>query len=154
MIRFENFLKRSLQDVFITSSRRLQNVLKTSWRYLENAFARRLEHVLKTSWRCLEHALAGRLEDVWKTSWRRLEDYHQDDYIGLDQDILKTSSSRRMFAGISFEDLTLELQIQFNLMTSLTCKFYFLSVFNRTELPEAIAQRCSIKKVFLEFSQN
>ena len=117
-----------------------------------------LQDVLNTSWRRLEDVLKTLLQDVLKTSWKRLEDvlktYHQDDYIGLDQDILKTSSSRRMFAGISFEDLTLELQIQFNLMTSLTCKFYFLSVFSRTELPEAIAQRCSVKKVFLEFSQN
>ena len=48
----------------------------------------RLEDVLNTSWRCLE--------DVLKTSWRRLEDvlktYSQDEYIGLHQDVLKTSS--------------------------------------------------------------
>ena len=60
-------------------------VLKTSWRCLEDVFARRLEDVLKTSWRRLG-----------KTSWKRLEDvlktYGQDEYIGLDQDVLKTSS--------------------------------------------------------------
>ena len=37
-----------------------------------------------------------RLEDVLKMSWRRFEDvlktYDQDEYIGLDQDVLKTSS--------------------------------------------------------------
>ena len=66
MIRLENVLKISLQDVLKMSWRRLQNVLKTSWRCLEDVFARRLEDVLKTSWR--------RLEDVLKTSWRRLED--------------------------------------------------------------------------------
>ena len=66
MVRLENVLKISLQDVLKMSWRRLQNVLKTSWRCLEDVFARRLEDVLKTSWR--------RLEDVLKTSWRRLED--------------------------------------------------------------------------------
>ena len=58
-------------------SRRLEDVLKTSWRFLEDLFARRLEDVLKRSWK--------RLEDVLKT-------YSQDEYTGLDQDVLKTSS--------------------------------------------------------------
>ena len=88
MIHLENVLKISLQDVLKMSWRRLQNVLKTSWRCLEDVFARRLEDVLKTSWRHLG-----------KTSWKRLEDvlktYDQDEYIVL----IKTSSSRRMFAG-------------------------------------------------------
>ena len=65
MIRLENVLKISLQDV-----------LKTSWRYLEDAFGRRLEDVLKTSWRRLEDvrprwiywSWPRRLEDVF---WRR-----------------------------------------------------------------------------------
>ena len=65
-------------------------VLQTSWRRLKDVlktFSRRLEDVLKTSWR--------RFENVLRTSWRRLEDllktYGQDEYIGLDQDVLKTS---------------------------------------------------------------
>ena len=62
MIRLQNILKASLQDV-----------LKTFWRRLE-------EDVLKTSWRCLEDVFARRLEDVFKT-------YGQDKYIGLDQDV-------------------------------------------------------------------
>ena len=74
MIRLQNILKASLQDVLKMSWRRF---CKTSWR--------RLENVLKTSW-----------QDVLKTSWKRLEDvlktYSQDEYIGLDQDVLKTSS--------------------------------------------------------------
>ena len=104
MIRLENVLKISFQDVLKTSSKRLQNVLKISWR--------RFEDVLRISWR--------RLQNVLKT-------YGQDEYIGLDQDVLKTSSedvrlrrtysswsrhledvfwrrktsSRRIFAGIS-----------------------------------------------------
>ena len=84
MIRFENVLKRSFQDVLKTF---LQDVLKKSWRCLEDVFVRRLEDVLKTFWRRLG-----------KTSWKRLEDvlktYDQEDYIGLDQDVLKTSWGR------------------------------------------------------------
>ena len=61
-----------------------QYVLKTCWR-----------HLCRTSWRCLEDFFAKRLEGVLKTSWRRLEDilktYDQDEYIGLDQDVMKTS---------------------------------------------------------------
>ena len=59
---------------------------------------RRLQNVLKTSWRCLEDVFARRLEDVLKT-------YDQDDYVGLDQDVLKTSSEdvwvRRIFSSWS-----------------------------------------------------
>ena len=92
MIHLENVLKISLQDVLKMSWRRLQNVLKTSWRCLEDVF--------KTSWRHFEDVLARRLEDVFKTPCRCLEDvfedalktYGQDEYIGLDQDLLKTSS--------------------------------------------------------------
>ena len=56
--------------------------MKTSWRYL-----------CKTSWRCLE--------DVLKT-------YGQDEYIGLDQDVLKTSSEdvrlRQAYSSSEDED--------------------------------------------------
>ena len=59
---------------------RLENALKMS--------SKRLEEVLKTFWR--------RLEVVLKTSKKRLEDvlktYGKDEYIDLDQDVLKTSS--------------------------------------------------------------
>ena len=66
MIRFENVLKRSLQDLLKTSSKRLENVLKTS---------------------------SKRLEDVLKTPRRRLlKMYELGEYIRLDQDVLKTSS--------------------------------------------------------------
>ena len=77
MIRLENFLKTSSQDVMMTS-----------WRCLEDVFARHLEEVLKTYWR--------RLEDVFETSSRCPKDvlktYGQEEYIGLDQDVLRTSS--------------------------------------------------------------
>ena len=125
MIRLENILKISLQEV-----------LKTSWRCLEDAFARRLEDVLKMSWRRLGKTSWRCLEDVFKTSWRRiaetnilvltktssedvrlrriysswskrLEDVlktfsEYEDERRL-QDVLRTSSSRRMFGG-SFRD--------------------------------------------------
>ena len=90
MIGLDNVLKIFLQDVLKMSWRRLQKVLTTSWRCLQDFFARRLEEVfkkvLKTSWQV-----------VLKTSWRHLENvvlktYGQDEYIGLDQDFLKTSS--------------------------------------------------------------
>ena len=91
-------------------------VFKRSWRYLD-VFGRRIEDDWKTSWRRYGKMSWRRLEDVSKTSG-------QDEYIGLDQDVLKTSSgdlwliriylfssrrlqdvfktssSRRMFAGI------------------------------------------------------
>ena len=58
------------------------------WKRLEDIFAGSLEDALKTSWR--------RLQNVLKMSWRHLEDvlktYGQEKYIGLDQDVLKTSS--------------------------------------------------------------
>ena len=89
MIRLQNILKASLQDV-----------LKTSWRCLENVFA----DLLKTFSKPLEDALARRLEDVLKTFWKRLEDvlktYGQEEYIGLDQDVLKTSWRRMTKANI------------------------------------------------------
>ena len=56
------------------SWRRFEDLLKTSW-----------QDVLKMSWRRLEDVMARRLEDVLKT-------YGQDEYIGLGQDVLETSS--------------------------------------------------------------
>ena len=68
----------------------------TSWKLLEDIFLRRLEDfwklflqdVLKTSW--------NRVEEVLRTSQKCLEyvlkTYGLDEYIGLDQDVLKTSS--------------------------------------------------------------
>ena len=101
MVRLQNVLKASLQDVLKMSWRliagRLEIVLKTSWRRL-----------CKTSWRCLE--------DVLKMPWRRIlqdvfKTYGQSEYIGLDQDILKTSSAdkwlRRIYSSwsIHLEDV-------------------------------------------------
>ena len=110
-MRLENVLKISLQDVLKTSSkrfevvlkmsrrqflRRLEDVLMVSWRRLGKTSWRYLEDVLKTSSKCLEDVLKMSWQDVLKTSWKRLEHvlktYGQDQYIGLNQDVLKTSS--------------------------------------------------------------
>ena len=65
-------------------------VLKTSWG--------RLKDVLKISWTSLENAFARRLESVLKMNILVHEKYREE-YICLDQEVLKTSSPRRMFAG-------------------------------------------------------
>ena len=71
-------------------------ILKTSWRYLCKTSSKRLEDILKMPWRRFCMTSWRRLENVFKASWKYLEDvlktYRQDEYIGLDQDVLKTSS--------------------------------------------------------------
>ena len=64
------------------------------WKYLCKTSWRRFRDVLKTSSKRLEDVLARRLEDVLKTSWRRLLKTKT-------KDVFKTSSSRRMFAGLT-----------------------------------------------------
>ena len=71
MIRLENVLKISLQDVLKTSSKRLEDVLKMSWRRFCKTSWRRLENVLKTSWRRIAKT---NILVLTKTSWGRLED--------------------------------------------------------------------------------
>ena len=99
MIRFENVLKRSLQDV-----------LKTSWRCLEDVFARRLEDVLKTyDQDDYLVFIKTSSEDVWVrrifSSWSRhlgdvLKTSSKDEDERRLEDVFRTSSSRRMFAGL------------------------------------------------------
>ena len=124
MIRLENTLKISLQEVLKTSWRclktLLQDVLKTSWQEVLKISWRRLEDVLKMS----EDVYARRLEDVWsrriywswprsledffrrrmtkanvfaltKTSWRR----RQNTSSRRLWNVFKTSLSRPMFGG-------------------------------------------------------
>ena len=68
MIRLENVLKISLQDVLKMSWRRLEDVLKMSWRRFCKTSWRRLENALKTSWRRMAKTNILVLN---KTSWRR-----------------------------------------------------------------------------------
>ena len=71
MLRLENVLKTSSQEVFKTSSKRLEDVLKMSWRRFCKTSWRRLENFLKTSWRRMAKT---NLLVLIKTSWRRFED--------------------------------------------------------------------------------
>ena len=112
MIRLENVLKISLQDVLKTffkmSWRRFEDIFKAAWRCLEHALKTFVQDVWKSSWkhledvlaRRLEDVLARRLEDVLKTSWKRLENVFWRCRARANIFVLiKTSSSRRMFAG-------------------------------------------------------
>ena len=112
MIRLENALKISLQDVLKMSWSRLGDVLKiscwhfckTSWRRLEDVLARRLWNILKTYWRrmakthifALTKTSVRRLENIFwrrKTSWRRLLKTNT-------KDVFKSSLSRWILAGL------------------------------------------------------
>ena len=122
MIRLENVLKISFPDVSKILWRRFR---KMSWRRLQNILKTFWQDVLKTFWRCLEISWR-RLEEVWPrriycswprrlkyllkmssedvrltwtySSWsRRLEEDEDERRL---QDVFKTSSSRRMFAGL------------------------------------------------------
>ena len=142
MIRLENVLKISLQDVLKMSWRRFSrcledvlktswNVLKTSWRCLEDVFARRLENVLTTSWRRIAKTnilfWPRRLEHVFKTS-------SEDEDERLHQDVSKTSSSRGMFAGLS-------LSFSF-LLFVLVFSFLFNSIFSCLILSKLFFKSC------------
>ena len=100
MTRLENVLKISLQDA-----------LKMSWRHFCKTCC--WGRLCKKSWRCLEDVLemsSKRLEDILKT-------YGQDEYIGLDQDVFKTSSEdvwlRRIYSSRSrrLEDVFIKTNI-------------------------------------------
>ena len=83
-----------LEDVF---ARPLKDVLKMSWYVFGKTSWRCLEEVLKTSWRCLETFL----QDVLKTLWLDvLKKYGQDEYTGLDHNVLKTSWRRMSKANM------------------------------------------------------
>ena len=112
MVRLENLLKTSLQDVLKMSWRHLEDVFKTSWRRLEDiwprwiywSWPRRLEDALKRSWRRLENVL----KTFWrhmaktnilvlnKTSWRRLEDIFWTRKAKLNIFVLIKTSWRRL----------------------------------------------------------
>ena len=77
MIRLENVLKTSLQDVLkmywrrfcIRSLRHFENM--TSWQDVLKMSWRRFS---KTSWRSFENLLKASWQGIFKTSWKRLED--------------------------------------------------------------------------------
>ena len=131
MICFQSVLKTSLQRCHLNELiLAWSSYLKTSWKYVNKnsitwwyVLKTSWRHLCKTSWRSLEDVLktfSKHLIDVLKMSSKRLEDvlkmYDQDEYIGLDQDVLtkswrcllktkkkdvfEASSSRWMFAGL------------------------------------------------------
>ena len=117
-ISLEDILKtswRCLEDVF---ARCLEDVLKTFWRRLGKTSWKRVEDVLKT-YDQDDYLVIIKTSWRLKTSWRRLlKTYELGEYFLLDQDVLKTSSeeederrlqyvlktspSRRMFAGLDY----------------------------------------------------
>ena len=96
MIRLQNVLKMSPRHICETSWKRFEDVWKTYQQDVLKMSWRSLEDILKTSWKRLQDTLKTFLQKVLKTSWKRLEDvlkrFGQDEYIGLEQDVLKTCS--------------------------------------------------------------
>ena len=105
--RFEDVFKTFWQDTLKMSWRRLENAFKTSWKRMTKVNILVLN---KTSWKRLEDVFWRRMTKanifvLIKTSWRRHVDVfrrrrRKTSWRPL-QDIFKTSSSRRMFAGLS-----------------------------------------------------
>ena len=87
---------RRLEDVFWRrmSKANIFVLVKMPWKRFEDVL-KAFSKCLKTSWRCLEDVFARSLEDALKTSWKCLEELlkmdNQEEYIDLDQDVLKTS---------------------------------------------------------------
>ena len=106
--RLEDVFKTFLQDVLKTSWRDFKDVLKTSWKrmtrtsilvLIQDVFWRRVSKanifvLMKTPWRCL-----------LKTKTK---------------DVFKTSSSRRMFAGL-FKTILLKAVLIANQLNTVVC---------------------------------
>ena len=96
MIRLQNVLKMSSRHICENFWKCFEDVLKTYQQDVLKMSWRNLEDILKTPWKRFQDASKTFLQKVLKTSWKRLEDvlktYGQDEYIGLEQDALKTSS--------------------------------------------------------------
>ena len=71
MIRLENVLKTSLQDILKMPSKSLEDVFKTSWRCLEDFLKTFLQDVLKMFWRRLhqDKCLLGLLSQIIPRNW-------------------------------------------------------------------------------------
>ena len=97
---------------------RLENVKKMSWRHLRKTSWRRFEDAFKMSWQNVfkmsnfEDVLKTFLQDVLKTSWKRFENVWRrledvllrpiwSSWSRCLKDLFKTSSSRRIFGGLS-----------------------------------------------------
>ena len=149
MIHVENVLKtswtslgdifaRSLEDVLKTSKKYLSNVLKMSWRRLEDVFKTFLQDVLKTSWRDFKDVLKTSWKRMTRTSilvliqdvfWRRVSKANIFVLMKTPwrcllktktKDVFKTSSSRRMFAGL-FKTILLKAVLFANQLNTVVC---------------------------------
>ena len=96
-------MKTSWKYLWRTSWRGLEDVLKTSWRHMAKT---NILVLTKTSWR---RKAKANIFVLIKTSWRRLED-------AFWRRRRKTSSSRRMFAGLFISQF-------FELIKILVCFF-------------------------------
>ena len=134
MIRLQNILKASLQDV-----------LKMSWR----RFCRRLEVVLTMSWRRFCKTSWRRLsktswQDVLKTSWRHLEDVWPKwiywSWSRHLEDVLKTSSEgewlRRIYSSWSrrLQDVFIKTNVCWVVSNALMLFLRFFYLFHKALL--------------------
>ena len=147
------------------SWRCLEDVLKTFSKCLEDVFARSLEDVLKTSWRHVSKTSWRCLEDVWprrtywfwswrleNVFWRRIS---KANIFLLHQDVLKTSSSRRMLAGIESSEYLAKNELTFTTILSQTdtsknyvnnkSLSYSISSFNYHHNPDSNLHRIMIE---------
>ena len=80
--RLQDVFKTPCKNVFKTSSRRFQDIFKTTSRRIAKASSRYLQDVFKT--------FSRSLQDIFKTFWRRL----QDVFKMFCKDLFKTFSKR------------------------------------------------------------
>ena len=70
--RLQDVLQKGLQGILKTSSRRFQDAFKTSSRSLAKTFSKRLQNVLKTSCKNIFNTSLRRLQDVLQRSLQDL----------------------------------------------------------------------------------
>ena len=148
MIRLENVLKISFQDVLKMSSKRLEDVLKMSWRRFCKTSWRRLENVLKTSWRRMAKA---NILILTKTSWRPLEDVFWRRMAKTNMFVLIKTSWRRLLKTKT-KDLFMTSSRRLHQDECLLCSLiYFFNWLQKHQLKE---HRCELKTNKLNSSRS
>ena len=94
-------------QLLYTDHKVIRSSVTRAYSSVEDVLKTFLQDVLKTSWKRLEDVLKTYSQDecigLSKTSWRRLEEvFWRSKAKGNILVLIKTSSSRRMFAGISY----------------------------------------------------
>ena len=99
---------KTFQDVFKTSSKRLQNVFKTSCKSIFKTSSRRFQDVLQKRFGDIFKTPSRRFQDVFKTSSRRLQEVFKMSSRRLQgvlqrslQDVFKTSHQVKLFNTFS-----------------------------------------------------